>query len=372
MLLAVGVLAACWIAMRLLPVLLVAVVALFLVGSLNPAVAWLELRGLKRGRGIALVFMGLVVTTLLLCMLTLPTLLEQVRTIIAREPEIRGHLADLLTRSRMTAAWAPSLRTLQYGAFARAGAEAAFAISSRTLEILAYLVSAVFLALYIMIDHNRLRGGLFAILPRSQHVRLSRVLIKLETIVSGYIRGQVLTSALMTTFVWALLTVFQIPNALPIALFAGIADVLPYVGAVLSIAPAALAASPRGWLVVVMVVSVLLGYEEFESRYLVPRIYGRALRLPSSIVLISLLIGGILMGIVGALLSLPVAAAIRMLIEELRVTLPGDVLDNTAVRDRDACAEEEYAQRTVGVPVAQASAIAIEMSEERQHEDEAH
>ena len=371
LLVAVGVLAGCWVAIRLLPILLVAVVALFLVGTLNPAIEWLEARGLKRGRGIALVFVALLVTTSLICMMTLPTLFEQVRAIIAREPEIRGHIADVLARSRMTAALAPSLRELQYSAFARAAAGSVFAISSRAIEIFAYLVSSVFLALYIMIDRDRLRGGMFAMLPRSQHVRLSRVLLKLETIVSGYIRGQVLTSALMAIFVFALLVLFRIPNALPIAVFAGLADVLPYIGAVLSIAPAALAASPRGWVVVATVIVVLLAYEEFESRFLVPRIYGRALRLPSSIVLIALLIGGVLMGIVGALLALPVAAAVRMLIEELRITLPGEQLDDAVVRHRDESAEEEYTQRTEGVPVAQAAAIAIEMSEDRQHEEDA-
>jgi len=224
----------------------------------------------------------------------------------------------------------------------------------------------------VMIDRDRLRGGLFAILPRSQHVRLSRVLLKLETIVSGYIRGQILTSALMAIFVFALLALCRISNALPIAVFAGIADVLPYVGVILSIGPAALAASAGGWVVTVVVVVVLLAYEEFESRFLVPKIYGRALRLPSSIVLLALLIGSTLLGIVGALLALPVAAAIRMLIEELRITLPGEQLDNAVVRSRDATSEKEYAQRSEGMPAAQAAAIAIEISEDRQHEDDAH
>jgi predicted PurR-regulated permease PerM len=227
------------------------------------------------------------------------------------------------------------------------------------------------LALYVMIDRDRLRGELFAMLPRSQHVRLSRVLLKLETIVSGYIRGQVLTSALMAIFVFALLALCRISNPLPIALFAGLADVLPYIGGILSIVPAALAASPKGWVVVAIVIAVLLAYQEFESRFLVPRIYGRALRLPSSIVLLALLVGGTLMGIVGALLALPVAAAIRMLIEELRVMLPGEQLDDSVVRHRDESGEEEYAQRTEGVPVVKAAAIAIEISEERQHEEDA-
>ncbi len=370
MLLVVAALAGCWLALHLLPILLVVVVALFLVGTLNPAVEWLEHHGLKRSTGIAIVFSALLVTTALLALLTVPALLDQIRALIVREPEMRGQIADVLAHHRLTAAMAPTLRNVHYDAIARAAAGTAFAISSRALEIIAYLASSIFLALYVMIDRDRLRGGLFAMLPRSQHVRLSRVLLRLETIVSGYIRGQVLTSALMAIFVFALLALCRISNALPIAVFAGIADVLPYIGVILSIGPAALAASAKGWVVVLIVVVVLLAYEEFESRFLVPKIYGRALRLPSSIVLLALLIGGTLMGIVGALLALPVAAAIRMLIEELRVTLPGEQLDDAVVRSRDASSEKEYAQRSQGVPAAQAAAIAIEISEDRQHEED--
>ncbi len=369
MLLAVVTIAGCWLTIQLLPVLLVVVVALFLAGTLNPAVKWLQRRGISRGIGIAAVFLALLVVTTLLGMLTIPALGDQARALVAGEPELRGRVADVLARSRATAGLASSLRDLHYDAVARAAAGTALAISSRAIEIIAYLTSSVFLALYAMIDHARLRGGLFAIVPRSKHIRLSRMLLKLEIIISGYIRGQVLTSALMALVVFVLLAICRVSNPVPIALFAGLADVLPYIGAILAVLPAALAAAPKGLLIVGIVIAVLLAYEEFESRVLVPRIYGRALRLPSSIVLLALLIGGTLLGIVGALLALPVAAAIRMLIEELRVALPGEALDDAKLRYRDRIAEDEYAQLTHGMPATQAAAIAIEITEQQHQED---
>ena len=99
-------------------------------------------------------------------------------------------------------------------------------------------MSSLFLGLYIMIDRDRLRGGLFAVVPRALHVRLSRILMNLETIVGGYIRGQMLTSVLMSVFTFLLLTACGVENALALAVFAGLADVLPYVGALLSVGPA--------------------------------------------------------------------------------------------------------------------------------------
>jgi predicted PurR-regulated permease PerM len=78
---------------------------------------------------------------------------------------------------------------------------------------------------------------------------MARVRLILETIVGGYIRGQALTCALMASLTWILLTACRVPNALALAMFAGVADLLPpYVGAMLAVAPAALVASMQGLL----------------------------------------------------------------------------------------------------------------------------
>src|SRR5262249_19761255 len=146
-----------------------------------------------------------------------------------------------LVRWRVSAPLAESLRSMRYDALAKASASAALAYSSAAAEIVAYVVSSVFLGMYMMIDRDRLRGGLYAVVPRSHHIRLSRVLLNLETIVGGYIRGQVLTSVLMGLFVFLLLTIGRVPNAIAIAVFAGLADVLPYIGVFLSVGPAVLA-----------------------------------------------------------------------------------------------------------------------------------
>jgi predicted PurR-regulated permease PerM len=369
MLLALAVLAGAWIFIQLLPIVLTIVVALFVVGTLSPAVEWLETRGVKRGWGIAMVFAGMLVSTVLLMALTIPQLVEQVTTLARQEPAIRDRIASALVQWRVSAPLAESLHNVRYEALAKTAASTVLAYSTRVVAIVAYTVSSVFLALYIMIDRDRLRGGLFSVVPRSHHIRLSRVLLNLELIVGGYIRGQVLTSVFMGVFVFALLMLCRVPNAIALAAFAGIADVLPYIGVFLSVGPAVIAAFAVGPIVATIVLVSMVVYEEFESRFLVPRIYGRALRLPSSVVLVALLAGGTLMGILGALLALPVAATLRMLIEELRLELPGEQIDDTKLRARDDRAEQEYERRADGVPAEQAAAIAVEIAEGRRAED---
>jgi predicted PurR-regulated permease PerM len=247
----------------------------------------------------------------------------------------------------------------------------AIEFSSRAIEIFAYTLSSVFLALYIMIDRDRLRGGLYLVVPRSHHIRLSRVMLNLETIVGAYIRGQVVTCIFMGIFVFILLSACGVSNPLAIAAFAGIADVLPYIGALLSVGAAVLAALSRGPVVIIVVLGLMLFYEEFESRVIIPRIYGRALRLPSSVILISLLAGSVLAGITGALLALPVAAAVLMLFQELRVELPGqqEQVGDVETRERDDRGEEEYERRAEGMPAEQAAAIAVEISTDRNKEE---
>jgi predicted PurR-regulated permease PerM len=276
-----------------------------------------------------------------------------------------------LSGSRLTAPFAETLRTLNYDGLIRSFGTTAIALSTRVLEVFAYSLGAIFLALYMMIDRDRLRGGLFALVPRTHHIRLSRVMMNLETIVGGYVRGQVITCAFMACFMFVLLVVCGVPNALAISVFGGVADVLPYIGIFLTMGPAVVAALACGPAVTVIVLVLMLAYEEFESRVLVPVVYGRALRLPSSVVLFSLIAGASLLGIVGALLALPVAAAILMLIEELRVDLPGEteLTEDAELRKKDGRGEQEYERRTEGMPAEQAAAIAVEMSEERKKEE---
>jgi predicted PurR-regulated permease PerM len=363
--------ASLWLLIRLWPVLLVLIVALLVAGTLSPGVRRLEEKHVKRGVGIAIVFTVFFILALLVAALTTPTVVSQAMALLEREPVLRAQLADYLAGSHLSAPLANWLRGFKYDGLASTIGPTAFAFSVRVLGAAAYGLSALFLGLYIMIDRDRLRGGLFAVVPRSHHIRLSRIMMNLETIVGSYIRGQMVTSLLMSLFTFLLLTVCGVENALALAVFAGLADVLPYIGPLLSVGPAVLASLSRGPVVVVVVLVFMLAYEEFESRVLIPRIYGRALRLPSSIVLIALLAGGTLMGILGALLALPVAATVMMLIEELRVELPGEqeqVVD-TQKREADDRGEEEYERRAEGVGAEQAAAIAVEISRDRRNEE---
>lgn len=368
----VGVILGLALLKQLIPVILVLITALMLVGTLNPAVTWFERRKLRRFTAIAVVFTALLCVLFALAIFTVPPFLAQVADLIHHEPELRERLVKFLSEYPLTGSLASTLQHLDYSVLFKSYSAEAMAFSKNLIEIVAYGAGAFFLALYIMIDRDRLRGALFAVIPRVHHIKLSRIMLNLETIVGGYVRGQVVTCALMAIFLFVLLTVCGVPNAIAIAAFGGIADILPFVGIFLTIIPAVLAALSVSSAAATIVCVLLLCYEEFESRILIPVVYGRSLRLPSSIVLFALIAGGTLYGIGGALLALPVAAALLMLIDELKVSLPGETVqpEDVVVEHGDTVGEAEYLRRTEGMTAEAAAGIALEISEERKLKEE--
>jgi predicted PurR-regulated permease PerM len=244
---------------------------------------------------------------------------------------------------------------------ARAGA-AMIGYSTKLFEIIGYGISTLFLAIYLLADPARAKGLVYSVVSRHHHVKLAQILFELKVIVGGYMRGQLVTSISIAIFVFILLTALGADNALPIALFAALTDVLPFVGGYVASTPVVIAVSPQGTTVALVVAGVMLLYQEFESRILVPRVYGRALRLSPAVVLVALLIGGTLAGILGALLALPIAAGLQMLIRELRVDLPGDMPATDETHRRDERANAVYEHLSEGITTADAGVIADDIA----------
>jgi putative heme transporter len=118
-----------------------------------------------------------------------------------------------------------------------------------------------------------------------------------------------------------------------------------------------------GRVAAIVVLVAIIVYQELESRLVVPRVYGQTLRLSPVAVTIALLAGGKLLGIIGALLALPIAAGIRVLVEDLRIDLPGEQPGEVGVRTASDRAETLYADRADGVSLDEAAAIATQVAE---------
>ncbi|MEO8706740.1 MAG: AI-2E family transporter [Kofleriaceae bacterium] len=366
-----GIMVAVWLLGQLTAVLTVMTVALILVGTFDPVVGWLERRRIKRGRALVLVFVIASLALVGLVLLMIPPLLSQLLDLIATAPAER----DRIVASLEGRAWAKPLVTAIKdipvdSLFSNSGT-AVIGYSTQLLEFVGYAISTLFLAIYLLADPVRSKGLMFALIPRHHHIKLAKILLELKVIVGGYVRGQLITSLSIAVFVFVLLMVLGVDNALAIALFAGLTDIIPFVGGYIASTPVIVATIPLGTTPTIIVTLLMVTYQEFESRILVPRVYGKVLRLPPAIVLLALLVGGTLAGILGALLALPIAAGLQMVLRELRVDLPGE-LHHSATKEMDDRATEVYEHLTEGVSAADAGVIAADLAEIVKQTEEGH
>jgi predicted PurR-regulated permease PerM len=360
-----------WLLRQLWLIGLLVVVALVFAGTFNPLVEWMEKRGLKRTYSLVLLFLGSIVVASLLIFLTVPPLIEQLAQMVHAAPGHRAQLVSLLEKSSSTAPLAHAVQN--------AGLEQMFArlesyllgYSSQAMEVLGYFATTFALAFYLLADGKRMQGVLYALVPRDYHMRLARILHNLETIVGGYMRGQLITSGAIAIFTFLLLAICKVPNALSLALFAALADVIPFAGVILAAVPAVLSALPRELPVAGAVLIAMFVYMEIENRILVPRVYGHVLRLSPTAVMLALLAGGTLLGVMGALLALPIAAGLQMILEELRVEMPGDDSDNRSERARNAKTEATYERISAGSTAPEAGQIARNLAHDIRDADAA-
>jgi predicted PurR-regulated permease PerM len=347
-----------WLLFQLRAVVLLLVVALIFAGTFNPLVEWMERRGLKRIYALTALFVALLAVTSTLLVLFLPSFAEQLAQIVRELPRHRDQLVVLLQQREFTA---PLARAVQ-----NAGLEQAVArmesnlvgYSPQVVTALGWAVTTLFLSFYLLADGKRMQGAVYALVPRAYHMRLARIFQNLEGIVGGYMRGQLITSGCIALFTFVLLVVCKVPNALSLALLAALADVIPFIGGLLATAPAVLSALSAGLPTGIVVLVALFIYQEFENRVLVPKVYGHVLRLAPTTVVLALVTGGVLLGVMGALLALPIAAGVQMMLFELRVEMPGDDSADRSAEARDAKTEATYERMSAGATAPEAGQIA--------------
>jgi predicted PurR-regulated permease PerM len=193
----------------------------------------------------------------------------------------------------------------------RAAVETGQRVATTTVSI----ISIIVMAAYLLADTPRLSRFVQQFIPKDRQADGDRLFMAISGVVGGYLRGQLVTSVCIAVFTFVVLSIAGVPNSLAFAVLAGFADVIPLIGAFIAIIPPVAAALQESSTKAVIVLAVLLAYQQFEDRILVPRVYGRTLNLPPIIVLIAVLAGAELLGVTGVLLALPLTAAGRVLLD---------------------------------------------------------
>ena len=302
-----------WLIVQLSSVVLLVFIALLLTAALDPLVTRLEHRGWKRSTAVGallLLVFGTLIGMLVLAVPAmvreaqrfadeLPTYVEQARPYFKDHPEAYARLQDFANRRAQD----PSLYLSR-----------AEDVGRQVLTALTQLLLLVTMTAYLLVsDGERTLFWLFRYLPAHLRPKIRQALPEVSHVVSGYVVGQLITSALFAAFALATCLVLGVPQAILLALLAFFADAIPIVGALIATAPAvllALTVSPTAAAIVLVLYAV---YQQIENHFIVPRVYRNALQMSSFGVLLAVAIGAQLLGIIGALIALPIAAAIPVI-----------------------------------------------------------
>ena len=170
-------------------------------------------------------------------------------------------------------------------------------------------VLVLILALYLLLDGKRTYAWLLAYVPRRHREKMAQTVPAVSEVVMAYVQGQFVTSILYGAFAFGVLTILGVPSALPLAVLAAICDVIPVLGVFISAIPAAVFALSVSPFAAAAVLVLYLLYHALENSVIIPRVYGKRLRLSPLVVLVALMVGGSLYGVLGAVLILPLVAA---------------------------------------------------------------
>jgi len=128
-------------------------------------------------------------------------------------------------------------------------------------------------------------------------------------LVVAYVTGQLIVSALFTTYAFIVLTILRVPMALLLGVIAGVVDILPFIGILIALVPAVLIALTVSPTTALIVACCYLAYHGIEDYVIIPKVYGNKLKISTLAVLLAMLTGGMLAGIIGAIAALPLVAA---------------------------------------------------------------
>ncbi len=301
--------------------------ATFISLGLYPVVTRLERRGLPKAAAIGLVLAAFLAVVAVLLVLIVPIVIEQATELARTLPEnindienqgwfldldeqFNGYPFILLEWVRLTSA-DPNLWITVGGGALRIGAD----IINGSFGVLLVVV----ITLYFVASLDSMKQALYDLVPGSKRAGFAEIAEEIFDSIGKYLSGQVVIAAMNALFSFILLSVLGVRYAGILAFIALFVTLIPVIGPLISatlMVFVSLFTSPGTALIVAIVMIV---YMQFEAYFISPRIIGKAIKIPASLVLIGAVIGGTLLGLLGALVASPVVASILLILKKVVV-----------------------------------------------------
>jgi predicted PurR-regulated permease PerM len=283
-------------------------VALLIMAILNPTVTRLQKLKIPRIASVLIVYSFTFTLLSMSVAAIIPPLVDQTSKFTISIPEyvddlkIPGFIADQITREV----------TSQLGRLPSQLVRISVSIFSNVMAVFAVFV----FALYFLLARDRINDQLSMFFKHEEISRIDRVIDKLENKLGGWARGEIILMLLVGFMTYIGLVLIRIPFALPLALLAGILEIVPNIGPIIASIPPILVGFSISPVVGVAAAALGLLVQQVENYAFVPKVMQKSAGVSPIITLVSLLIGFRLAGIVGAMLSVPMVISLQVLLEE--------------------------------------------------------
>jgi predicted PurR-regulated permease PerM len=300
-------------------VLVIIGLSLFIAIGLDPVLKFLVDRGVKRGLAVAIVTLGFILVIAAFILAAVSPLSHEISSLVKNYPRYKSNIAD-------GKGWAGKLAVkLHLTSYLKGKQKLKIPIGGvlgagkLLLSAAVAVISIIALTIYFLIALPGVKRLWLSLLPRSRRVRAGLLTDEVFGRVGGFMLGNLLTSLVsgILTYVWLL--IFGVPYAVLLSLVVALFDLIPMVGSTIAGVIVSLVALTKGVPVAIATVAFYIIYRYLEDYLLNPRVMKHTVKVTPGLTIIATLIGGTLLGLVGALVAIPVAATIHLLLEEVAV-----------------------------------------------------
>jgi predicted PurR-regulated permease PerM len=300
-------------------VLILIGLALFIAAGLDPGVTWLEQHRFPRWAAVLTVLLALLAVLGGFVAAAIPPLIAQASGLADHLPQyahsLQNHNSELgkLNVKYHLQQRASKLLSSKGSTLVGGVLGAGKLVLSAATSVILITVMVV----YFLFSMPKIRLFAYRLAPHSRRTRVILIGDEIFTKVGGFVLGNVLTSVIagIGTYIWLL--IFGVPYPILLALMVAIFDLIPVIGAYVGGAVVSLVALTVSLPVAVATLGFYVGYKLAEDYFIVPRVMGKTVQVPAVVSLVAVLIGGTLLGIIGALVAIPAAAAIRLFLQEV-------------------------------------------------------
>ncbi len=311
-------------------ILLLVLMAAILATGLSPLVEAIERRTwtrrrrrLSRTSAIAAVYIGLLVSLILVGSILVTPIVSESRQFLEKAPDLYRKLRDLIVDLGQRYTWLPDLTTILDRLPQEAGRlteylGAATGVAFRVFGGVVSGVTVLILSFYMLFEGPAIKQGFLGLFPRKHHRQLEKVLQHVALKFGGWLRGQLFLGLVIGVAAGLGTWILGLPYPFLLGLVAGVTELIPMIGPVLGAIPAVLVALFIGpvWRILAVIVFFTV-IQQTEGNVLVPRVMKQAVGLSPLLTLVAIMVGVNLMGIIGALLAVPIAAALQVIVGEI-------------------------------------------------------